>query len=111
MKNRFGRRRFTGQGLVEFALVVPIFFLMLIGVMEMGRLLWMNHELTNGTREAARYAMVHGSEASTCVTLDALTQENDRSHKRSTTWPVEPSSRQWSVLPVPCAGIDIRRRV
>lgn len=72
---RSGQRRYSGQGLVEFALVAPIFFLMLLGVMEMGRLLWMNHELTNGTREAARFAMVHGSEASACVTLADLTQE------------------------------------
>lgn len=48
---------------------------MLLGVMEGGRLLWLNHELTNGTREAARYAMVHGAEASTCVTLADLTQQ------------------------------------
>ncbi|HYI14487.1 MAG TPA: TadE/TadG family type IV pilus assembly protein [Thermomicrobiales bacterium] len=73
--NRAGRRRLSGQSLVEFAFVAPIFFLMLLGVMEGGRLMWMNHELTNGTREAARYAMVHGSEASGCVTLAALTQE------------------------------------
>jgi hypothetical protein len=51
------------------------FFLFLIGIMEGGRLLWLNHELTNGTREAARYAMVHGAEASTCVTLADLTDE------------------------------------
>lgn len=48
--------------MVEFALVAPIFFLLLFGVMEMGRLVWINHELTNGTREGARFAMVRGSE-------------------------------------------------
>lgn len=58
--------------MVEFALVAPIFFMMLFGVMEMGRLLWLNHELTNGTREAARYAMVHGSKASSCATQTGL---------------------------------------
>ena len=61
--------------MVEFALVAMAFFLFLIGIMEGGRLLWMNHELTNGTREAARFAMVHGAEASTCVTLTDLTDE------------------------------------
>ena len=70
----------AGQSMVEFALVAPIFFLMLLGVMEMGRLLWFNHELTNGTREAARYAMVHGSRASTCATdADLITQILDHS--------------------------------
>jgi Flp pilus assembly protein TadG len=61
--------------MVEFALVGMTFFLILIGIMEGGRLLWLNHELTNGTREAARFAMVHGAEASTCVTLTDLTDE------------------------------------
>ena len=48
---------------------------MLFGVIEMGRLVWTNHELTNGTREAARFAMVHGSEASDCATEDDLIRE------------------------------------
>ena len=75
--SRSNRRRYNGQGIVEFAIVAPIFFVMLFGIMEMGRLVWMNHELTNGTREAARFAMVHGSEASTCVTIADLTKEID----------------------------------
>ena len=66
------RQRRAGQSLVEFALVAPVFFLMLLGVMEMGRILWLNHELANGTREAARYAMVHGSKADTCATDEDL---------------------------------------
>ncbi len=48
--------------MVEFALVAPFFFILLFGVMEMGRLVWTNHELANGTREAARLVMVRGSE-------------------------------------------------
>lgn len=54
------RNRFRGQGLVEFALVGPIFFLMLLGTIEMGRLMWVSHELSSGTSEGARWASVHG---------------------------------------------------
>lgn len=62
------RRRSRAQGLVEFAILGPLFFLTLFGIIEMGRLVWTNHELTNGTREAARYAMVHGSKSGALAT-------------------------------------------
>ena len=61
--------------MVEFALIGMVFFLMLFGTIEMGRLLWTNHELANGTREGARYAMVHGSEATSPATVDQVRQE------------------------------------
>lgn len=51
----------SGQALVEFALVGLIFFMLLFGTIEFGRLVWTNHELENGTREALRYAVVHGA--------------------------------------------------
>lgn len=53
-------RRYPGQGLVEFALVLPVFLLLTLGVVEMGWLLYNNHTLTNAAREGARYAMVNG---------------------------------------------------
>jgi Flp pilus assembly protein TadG len=59
--------------MVEFALVAPIFFMMLFGVIECGRLLWTDHELANGVREGARLAMVRGSEStSPIVTTDPI---------------------------------------
>lgn len=45
-----------GQALPEFALVVPVFFLLLFAVIQFGILLGGQIGLTNGTREAARYA-------------------------------------------------------
>ncbi len=54
------RRFFSAQSMVEFAFVGPIFLLMLIGTIEMGRLMWTSHELSNGTREGARWASVRG---------------------------------------------------
>jgi Flp pilus assembly protein TadG len=62
------RRRSRGQSIVEFALVAPLFLIMLFGVIEIGRLVWTHHELTNGTREGARLAMVRGSESSAPLT-------------------------------------------
>ncbi|MEX2425780.1 MAG: TadE/TadG family type IV pilus assembly protein [Thermomicrobiaceae bacterium] len=52
--------RLRGQGIVEFALVLPIFLLLTLGTVELGWLVYSNHTLTNATREGARFAMVHG---------------------------------------------------
>ena len=49
--------------MVEFALVAPMFFALIMGTIELGRLMWVDHTLANATREGARYAMVHGSRA------------------------------------------------
>src|SRR5690349_8430431 len=65
---RSGKRRFRGQSMVEFALVAPMFFALILGTIELGRLMWVDHTLANATREGARYAMVHGAMATTPAT-------------------------------------------
>jgi Flp pilus assembly protein TadG len=66
---RARRRARPGQALVEFALVAPIFVLLVIGVFELGRA-WTKHQtLSDAAREAAR------AWASSCtVTGDTLRQ-------------------------------------
>jgi hypothetical protein len=66
---RSGRRR--GQALVEFALVFPIFFLLLMSLIVTGIYVFFNQELENAAREAARYAIVH-STGSVCPTVSRL---------------------------------------
>ena len=51
-----GAGRERGQALPEFALVVPLFFLVIFGIIQLGFLLAGQNGLTNATREAARYA-------------------------------------------------------
>ena len=46
--------------MVEFALVAPVFFLLLFAVIEGGRFILYYQTLANATREGARYAIVHG---------------------------------------------------
>jgi Flp pilus assembly protein TadG len=53
-QNRSGR----GQALVEFALVLPIFAIMLFGIIDLGRFVFTANSLNNGAREAARFASV-----------------------------------------------------
>lgn len=60
---RSGNRRRDGQALVEFAIVAPLLFILILGIVEAGRLVFYYHSLNNGTREGARYAIVHGENA------------------------------------------------
>ena len=48
---------------MEFALVAPIFFLLLFAVIEGGRFILYYQTLNNAVREGTRYAIVHGSNA------------------------------------------------
>jgi Flp pilus assembly protein TadG len=50
-----------GQSLVEFALVLPMFLLLLIGITEFGRAWMTRNILTGASREAVRIAAVQGN--------------------------------------------------
>ena len=59
------RRRGTrGQALVEFALVIPIFLLIIVGLFDLGRAVFAYNTLTNAAREGARMAIVNQDLAS-----------------------------------------------
>ena len=55
------RRPTRGQSLVEFALALPIFMLLLFGLIDMGRYVYLNSTLSQAAREAARVAAVEAS--------------------------------------------------
>lgn len=48
------REKRSGQAVVEFALVLPIFLLLLLGAVDFGRAYYRLHLLTNAAREGAR---------------------------------------------------------
>jgi Flp pilus assembly protein TadG len=56
-----GVRRQGGQALIEFALVLPVFVVMLFGVVDAGRYVYMNSVLSQAAREGARVAAVEAS--------------------------------------------------
>lgn len=56
----FGRRRSMGQALVEFALAIPIFLILVFGLIDVGRLVYVNNAISQGAREGARYGSVQG---------------------------------------------------
>lgn len=55
-------RREDGQAMVEFALILPIFLLILCGIIDFGWLFYNQLSLNNACREGARYAVVHTAE-------------------------------------------------
>ncbi len=57
------RRNRQGAAAVEFALVAPLFFLMVFGMIEFGRAIMVQQVLTNASREGARVAVLDGSTA------------------------------------------------
>lgn len=52
------RRRPSGQSLIEFALVLPIFLVILFSLFELGRALVEYNSLANAAREGARAGIV-----------------------------------------------------
>ena len=48
----------SGVAAVEFALVVPVFFLLVFGLIEFGRMLMVRQSLTNAAREGCRTAVL-----------------------------------------------------
>jgi Flp pilus assembly protein TadG len=50
------RSRRRGQALTEFAIVAPLLFLIMFGIIQLGFMLGGQNGLTNAAREAARYA-------------------------------------------------------
>lgn len=49
------------QSLVEFALLLPLFLLIVTGIFDVGRAVWQENSLAYAVREGTRYAIVHGA--------------------------------------------------
>lgn len=52
------RRRRRGAAAVEFAIVAPLFFMLVLGMIEIGRMVMVQQILTNASREGARVAVL-----------------------------------------------------
>src|SRR6266511_2340636 len=71
---RLARHQGTGRGqaLVEFAMVFPLFLLLLMSIITFGLYVFYNQQLQNAAREAACYAAVHSSTDPLCSTVSQL---------------------------------------
>jgi Flp pilus assembly protein TadG len=52
------RGRSRGQALVEFAVIIPVFLLLLFGLLDFGRVIYAQNTITQDAREAARAGLV-----------------------------------------------------
>jgi len=55
------RKRRRGAAAVEFAFVAPVFFLMVFGLIEFGRMVMVQQIITNASREGARVGVLDGT--------------------------------------------------
>jgi len=65
-------RRNRGAAAVEFAVVAPLFFFLIFGMIEYGRMVMVQQMLTNASREGARRAVLDGT-----TTADVETTVNN----------------------------------
>jgi Flp pilus assembly protein TadG len=73
--SRLRRRRSPGQALVEFALVFPIFLLVLFGLIDVGRYVYTANAINQGAREGARYGSVADYATGCNLGRDACVQQ------------------------------------
>ncbi len=66
MNMRIARTNQRGTTIAEFAIVSSIFFMLIFGIIEFGRLLYTHNALTDAARRGARYAALH-QENKPCV--------------------------------------------
>ncbi len=87
---RLNRR---GVAAVEFALVAPLFFMMIFGMIEFGRMIMVQQVITNGSREGARVAVLDGtSSADVTSTVNVYLESARVSGANVTIDPVDPGS-------------------
>lgn len=51
---------YRAQAMVEFAIAMPVLFLLLFGIIEIGRVLFIYTAMTNASRESSRFASAIG---------------------------------------------------
>ena len=56
-----------GQTLVEFGLLIPIVMLMMVGLFDLGRVVFINNSLSDGARDGARHASTDPRDAGYCA--------------------------------------------
>src|SRR5688572_18318054 len=61
------RKNRRGTAVVEFAIVAPVFFLLVFGMIEYGRMVMVQQILTNASREGARFAVIQSTNDTTAV--------------------------------------------
>ncbi len=70
------RKGEEGVAAIEFAILLPVLLLLLLGMMEFGLALWNQEMMTNATREAARAGIVADSPRLTQAEVRTVLENN-----------------------------------
>ena len=71
---RLRMRGDCGSAAVEFAIVIPVLLLLVLGTVEFGRVFWFQNSLTNAARVGARTMAIEASAANPNAVSDAKAQ-------------------------------------
>ena len=93
---RFLRKRSEGGTAVETAFILPVYLLIMFGVIEAGRLLWTQSTLQFAVQEAARCASI---DSTTCGSTSAI-----QSFAASKTPGISVAASSFSVTSVSCGN-------
>jgi hypothetical protein len=66
---RAPRQHQRGQSLVEFAMVLPVFMLIVLAILDFGRVVYASHVVANCACEGARFGKVHPSDTAGIITV------------------------------------------
>ncbi len=61
-----------GAAFVEFGLLAPVFFLVIVGIVDFGRMVWLSNSVEHAATEGARYAAVRGAGKPTVATAQQI---------------------------------------
>ena len=61
------RLKRTGAAIAEFAVVAPILFMFVLGIIEFGRMIMVKQTMTSAAREACRVAVLPGTDTSNII--------------------------------------------
>lgn len=87
-RTAFVAKRLIGQAMVEFALVLPILILIIMGVFDLGRAIYGYNVISNSAREGARYGIVHAHRNGDPNDLDTV---GIQTAARANTFAVDPA--------------------
>jgi Flp pilus assembly protein TadG len=67
-----------GQAIGEFALIIPLLFLMVVALLDFGRIVYVNNALAEGAREGARWGAVQGRAGTTAGLISVADETKAR---------------------------------
>ena len=91
---------------MEFALVLPVLMLVVLGIVDFGRVFIAANALTHGTREAVRYATVNGAVSSGNLTAIRQQVINEASRSGTTVTASQVSIDYFDLSSTDCATIS-----